>query len=120
MKMMEQIIVIAITLISAMMVAVAQYIFKKNMPIFHINMKGIKDIIYNKNLLLGIFIYFIALAVYLVALHYGQLSYVYPIFASSFIFIILISKYAIKETTDWKRIIGILLIVLGITIVALT
>jgi len=64
--------------------------------------------------------YLLGLAFYLVALSAGQLSIVYPVFASSFIFVTIISAVLFKERITTLRAIGILLVFLGITIVALS
>ena len=113
-------VIIGITLIAALLVAYAQYLFKKNIGDFHVQKSHFLRLLKNKSMLLGVTLYVISLLIYLVALHYGQLSFVYPTFASSFIFIALISKYVLREEMNLKRIAGILLIVLGIIMVALT
>ncbi len=112
--------IIGITLIAALFVAMAQYLFKKHIEQFDINKSHIIKLLKNRNMMLGVLLYIVSLLIYLVALHYGQLSFVYPTFASSFIFIALVSKYALKERLDAKRILGILLILIGIIMVALT
>ncbi len=117
---MDLLTVIAITLVAAIIVAVAQYQFKRNLEKFHFNKGHLIKLVKNKGILIGVGLYIISLLVYLVALHYGQLSFVYPTFASSFIFITLVSKYALKERVTLARACGILLILAGIAMVALT
>ncbi len=113
-------LVIAITTLSAFIVAVAQYIFKRSLGGFKFNTKGIFGVLSNKGVLLGIFIYFVSLGIYLTALSSGELSVVYPIFASSFIFVLIISAALLGEKINAFRITGVLLIVLGIALVAST
>lgn len=112
--------IISITLIAALLVAYAQYLFKRNIGDFNVQKSHFVRLLKNKKMIFGVMLYVVSLLIYLVALHYGQLSFVYPTFASSFIFIALISKYVLKEEMNLKRIAGILLIVLGIIMVALT
>lgn len=112
--------IISFTLISAMLAAFAQYLFKRSIKEFHLDRKGIISVFENREVLLAIIIYIIALAVYLQALRYGELSFVYPIFASVFVFVMIISKYKLKEPVGIARIAGTLLIILGIALTALT
>ncbi len=117
---MQEMLVIGITLLSAIMVAGAQYFFKKNLGAFTMSLGGILKVVRNRGVMVGIIIYALALVVYLVALRYGQLSYVYPVFASSFVFTMIVANYVLREKSDWKRVLGILITILGIAIVALT
>lgn len=112
--------IIAITLLAAMIVAVAQYQFKRNLEKFYLKKDYIIKLIKNKGIVIGVGLYIVSLAIYLIALSYGQLSFVYPTFASSFVFIALVSKYALKEEITLARACGILLILAGIVMVALT
>ncbi len=117
---MEAIAIIGITLFAALLASIAQYFFKKAMPHFKFNAKEILALFKNKTILLGILIYFIGLGIYLIALYHGQLSFVYPTFASSFVFTLLISKYMLGEKVNAARAIGIVLIVIGIIAIAFT
>lgn len=112
--------VVAITLLAAVIASFAQYLFKRAVPKFPANMKGVLSLFKNKLLMIGAAVYVVDLAIYLVALRYGELSFVYPIFASSFVFTLLLSKYGLKEPISAKRAIGVALVVVGIALVALT
>jgi len=112
--------VILFTLVAAALAASSQYFFKKALPRFRLNVKEVVSLIKDRMIIIGILIYLAALGFYLVALHSGALSFVYPTFASSFIFIMLISKYTLGERLGAKRIIGVLLIVVGIIVIAMT
>ncbi len=113
--------VIAITLVAALMAAAAQYLFKRNLRTFRFTVKGIISILERRQTVLGLGMYFVSLLIYLYALHATPiLSLVYPVFASSFVFVLLISKYALKERFSTARILGLALIVLGIALVALS
>lgn len=112
--------VIFITLVAALLVSFSQIMFKK----------GLKDRLHTrwdmlrlaKNRLIvgGILIYIVAFVIYLYALSSAELSFVYPTFAASFIFIAVLSSLFLKERLGVLRILGVVLIFLGIAIVAVT
>jgi len=107
--------VIPITLLSAAIAAFAQYQYKKGAA------KSVIKMFKDKNTLAGGVLYALSLAIYLYALHATPvLSFVYPIFASTFIFVLLISMFVLKEKPSVRRIAGILLIIAGITLISFT
>ncbi len=111
-------LVIFITLIAALIASFSQFLFKKNLVK---QLKGVKEIIgtlKNKYIVIGVAGYFLSLAVYLFALSNAPLSIVYPTFASTFIFITVISSVFLKEKLGARRIGGIALVFLGILIIA--
>lgn len=108
--------VVILTVIAAAIVAFAQYLFKKSVPKFKFNASGILSLITNRKVVVGVLIYMVGLVFYLTALGSGELSFVYPAFSSTFIFVILISHFALNEKTGYRRIFGVLLIILGITL----
>lgn len=112
--------VIALTLIAAAIVAYAQYVFKKGVHRFSFSAKGIASLAHNRLVVIGVIVYIIGLGFYLAALSSGQLSFVYPAFSSTFIFVILISHFFLKERISIARFAGIALIIIGIVIVSLT
>ncbi len=112
-------IVIFLTLIAAFLASIAQVIFKKNLP-KRVSFKGILALAKNKGIVLGLLIYLVSLVIYLFALNNAPLSFVYPTFASSFIFVALLSFFSIKEKFTGKMIAGIALIFIGILVVGIT
>ncbi len=116
----NEFVLIVTILVSALMAAIAQYIFKRNIPAFHVNRAGILSLIRNKFLIGGIAVYAASLVVYLFALRGGQLSFVYPTFASVFVFVLVISKFSLGEKINIYRIIGVALIIAGIAAIAAT
>ncbi len=112
--------VIAITLFSAFLASLAQIIFKKSLPQFKANIRDLIGLLKNKMILLGIVIYILSLPIYLFALRHGDLSFVYPTFASSFIFVLLLSRFFLHEEVSASRIFGIILVLAGIIIIAMT
>lgn len=112
--------IIAITLASAVIAAAAQYFYKKSIKKFEFNSKGLKILISNRGIWIGGILYIVSLVVYLKALSSGALSFVYPTFASTFVFVAFISHFALKEKISRMRVLGLTLIVLGVVLVALT
>ena len=110
--------VIGLTVISAAIVAYAQYVFKRGIHRFRLSVSGIISLVRNRMVIAGILIYVLGLVFYLVALGSGELSFVYPAFSSTFIFVILISHFALKERIGYARLAGIILIIAGIALVA--
>ncbi len=110
--------VIILTLIAAAVVAYAQYIFKKAVPKFKFNIQGLLGLLRNRQILVGTVVYTVGLVFYLLALSSGDLSFIYPAFSSTFIFVILISHFKLKEQITPTRVGGIALIILGIALVS--
>ena len=114
-------LIIFITLIAAVIVSFAQTLFKSELEKGKMTIpKIIKSLFTNKKILLGIAAYLGSLVIYLYALSKAPLSVVYPIFASSFIFVTLFSSVFLGERFPIYRSVGIALIFLGIVIVALS
>jgi uncharacterized membrane protein len=111
--------VIAVTVVSAAIVAGAQYLFKKGVPKFSASIAGILSLAHNRMVIAGIVVYVAGLLVYLVALGSEQLSFVYPAFSSTFIFVILISHFKLNERITTARLAGVALIIVGILLVSL-
>ncbi len=110
--------VVILTVIAAAIVAYAQYVFKKAIPKFRFNASEVFALARNRNVVLGILIYVVGLVFYLAALGSDQLSFVYPAFSSTFIFVILISHFKLKERISAMRFAGIALIIIGIVLVS--
>ncbi len=113
--------IIFITLVAALIVAVSQILFKHGIGGKEIKPKNLIPTLFrSKAVMVGVIGYLISLYVYLFALGRAPLSVVYPIFASSFIFVALLSTLFLKERLSAHRAIGIALIFMGIVVVALS
>jgi uncharacterized membrane protein len=113
-------LIIFITLIASLLASFSQILFKTGMTK---KLKSLSDIIHqleNRRVLLGFIGYASSLVVYLYALSNSQLSIVYPTFASTFIFVALLSAVFLKEKISMLRAMGIAVVFLGIAMVALT
>lgn len=112
-------VIIALTLAAAFIASISQLFFKRGVH-GSMTMKSVIKSVFKKGVLLGLFGYFISLVIYLYALSKGELSLVYPIFASSFIFTTLLSAFVLRERITLHRALGILLVFVGITIIAIS
>ena len=65
-------------------------------------------------ILLGIFFF-----LYLAALSWADLSFVLPLTALSYVFVALLAKFLLREDVSWYRWAGTMVIIVGITLVAL-
>lgn len=113
-------LVIFLTLIAALFTSFSQLLFKRGLNKRLNSIFEIISTLRNKTVFIGLCGYLVSFILYLIALSGSQLSVVFPIFASSFIFVTLISAKLLKEKIGVERILGIILIFAGILIVALT
>ena len=70
-------------------------------------------------LLFGLFLYGIGAALLILALRYGELSVIYPIFATNYVWVTLLSSYYFGEEIHLFKIIGIFAIVSGIALIGI-
>ncbi len=110
-------LVILITLVAALIASLAQLLFKRGLTKKLGSISDFIALLRNRNIMVGIVGYFASLAIYLYALGNGPLSFVYPIFASTFIFVFLVSTFMLHEKFSVRRASGVLLVFLGILIV---
>ncbi len=118
--MLSEVYIILLTTIAAAIAAASQYFLKSSVHKFRLSPSGIISLIKNRGVMAAIGLYFIGAVFYLLALDSGELSFVYSIFASTFIFVLLISYFALREKVGSTRLIGTALIVVGIMIIAIT
>jgi multidrug transporter EmrE-like cation transporter len=72
------------------------------------------SLIREKFVVLGIVLYVLATAVWLVVLSQEELSFAYPLVAIGYIFVAILGKILFKENLTFFRIFGIILIILGV------
>ncbi len=114
-------IIIFLTLFAALIASLSQIAFKASLGKSGLSVfKLIKKVFSDKMILLGLLGYAASLVIYLFALDHAPLSVVYPIFASSFIFVSLFSKFLLHEKISLIRYLGISIIFFGILIVAIS
>ncbi len=71
----------------------------------------------NPIVLLGLLMYGLSTIFWLVALSQKDLSYVYPFISLTFIIVLLLSHFVLKEQVSTARIVGTLIIISGLIIV---
>lgn len=80
----------------------------------------ISSIIRNYKIGLGILFMIFSLGVYMLALKGGQLSVLYPFASLSYVFVTINSKLFLKEKINTLKLSGIGLIIVGITLIAIS
>ncbi len=73
----------------------------------------IKDLIRNKYLLIGVVLYGISAVMFILALKGGELSVLYPLVATSYIWTTLLAKKVLKENINVYKWSGVALILIG-------
>lgn len=114
-------IIIFLTLLAAAIVSVSQITFKKAVGNKQLSIVGVFRLaLKSKKIWVGTAGYVIGLVVYLYVLSKAPLSVVYPLFASSFIFVLALSGFVLKEHVSSRRLIGVVVVVFGIVLIALS
>jgi drug/metabolite transporter (DMT)-like permease len=74
----------------------------------------------NRWFILGCVFYVIGTLFGIVALKWGDLSLVFPIVGLSYLWTFLLGVICLKENSNWKKILGVIAVVIGVTLVAIT
>jgi drug/metabolite transporter (DMT)-like permease len=106
--------VILLVLFCAFIATTGQIFFKLASKNFSLNpFTWIK----NPYFILGGLLYFLGAALFVYALKFGNLSILYPIIATSYIWVVLFAHFLLGESFPAFKWIGILMIILGIGII---
>lgn len=73
----------------------------------------------NWQVIIGLLLYSVSAVMFIVALKYGQLSILYPMIATSYIWVTLISALYLKEPVNIMNWAGVFLILVGIGLLAM-
>jgi drug/metabolite transporter (DMT)-like permease len=73
----------------------------------------------NPKVILGVGFTIVFFALFSWSLSWADLSYVQPLTALSFVFGVLIARYALGESVSWWRWVGVVVIIAGVTLVSL-
>ena len=68
----------------------------------------------------GLTLYFISSLFWLTSLRFFQLSFVYPLIATGYIVVMVLSYFFFKDQITWVRVMGVLLICAGVALIAQT
>ena len=108
---------IIIVFLSSFLGAAGQYYFKKGADaIAKISLMKL----FNKNIITAVILYLSGSVAYIIALPRGELSVLYPIVASNFIWVVLIAKIKLKEKLNFGKVTGLGLIIAGIILIGFT
>lgn len=106
--------IILIVLFCALLGAAGQVLFKLGSEELSFSIELLK----NWQLILGLACYGIATILFVVCLKHGNLSLLYPLIATSYIWVAIFSKILLGEAIPLTRWIGVGVILLGVAMVA--
>jgi len=86
-------------------------LFKRSSKDFRLNVIAILK---NKSFMLAVFLYLIATVLTIPAMKGNDLSIIYPMTATSYIWVAIFSKIFLKEKIKKTTVLGIVLIILGV------
>ena len=101
--------------------AIAQILFKVGISQVHRNslFEIFRQMVKNSYLITGILLYGMSFILWLFALRYLDISFMYPLLSLAYIAVVLMSVVFLKEEVHPTRWIGVLLIVIGAILVGL-
>ncbi|MDO8555667.1 MAG: EamA family transporter [Nanoarchaeota archaeon] len=102
------------TLFAAIIGSFGAISLKKGAATFNINIKGIFR---NPHVILGIFFYGLSILIFILALRYEHVSLLYPLVATAYVWISVLSIWLLKEKMNTWKWLGILFIVIGVSII---
>jgi uncharacterized membrane protein len=112
--------VIIIIIIGILFASFGQILWKVGMNeigvVSEISVEGITHIVLNPYIFGGLFSYGIGTLFWLIALSRAELSFVYPFIALTFVIIFMASFFLFHENISFQRILGALIIVIGIVV----
>jgi uncharacterized membrane protein len=116
--------VVFIILIGILFASLGQVFWKLGMnsigSIDSFSLVEIVKIFLNLYIILGLIMYGLGTVFWLIALSNKDLSYVYPFIALTFIIVLFFSKFLLHEEVGTYRIIGTLIIIIGLIVVVRT
>ena len=112
---MTQLWAILLTLFAAFLGSFGPIYIKKGTNNFRLN-----EIYNNYNLFIGFFMYGLSLLSFLVALTGGEVSVLYPIISTSYIWVALLSERKLNEKMNKHKWSGIFLIIVGVLTLTLS
>ncbi len=107
--------VLLLTALAAFVGSIGQLEFKRGADNLQFD---IKLLLTNYHLILAIAVYSVSTVFYVYALNKEQLSILYPIIATSYIWTLLFSKIFLKEPVGLTSWAGVFFILLGVTLIA--
>lgn len=112
---------IIVILIGILFASLGQVFWKIGMnsmgAIEKFSIPGILSMFFNPVVLIGLFMYGLSTIFWLIALSQKDLSYVYPFVSLTFIIVLFLSYFVLKEQIGTARIIGTTIIIIGLMVV---
>lgn len=108
---------VLLALLCTAIVSGAQIFLKKGSEQFSLAWPDILQQIYNYPLVAGALLYAVGAVFFLKAFKFGELSVVYPVMASSYVIVTLLSVYFLDESIGLQKWIGIGLITGGVILI---
>ncbi len=105
-----------LVLFTTLINAFAQVFYKKGANILVFDFYAL---ITNYPLITGAFLYFISAVLLVIALKYGELSVLYPVISTGFIWISFLSVYFFKEFMNIEKWTGVIVIIIGISFIGI-
>lgn len=106
-------LLILLVLFCALLGATGQIFFKLGSQNFNFDL----TLLTNWKLLIGLVLYGVATIIFIYALKFGNLSILYPIIATSYIWVAIFSVLFLNESFSPYKWIGVLLLIVGIIII---
>ena len=103
---------IALTVITTLFTSTAQVFYKLGAAKLEFD---ILALITNYELIIGVALYAIGAAILIIALKGGEVTVVYPIIATSYIWVTILSSSIFGEAVNIWKWLGVIVIILGIT-----
>ncbi|MEM4181806.1 MAG: EamA family transporter [Candidatus Pacearchaeota archaeon] len=111
---MEKYLLYLLVLFCALLGSLGQTFFKIASKDFSFSFNGL---FLNFHLILGIIFYGTSALLFVYSLKFGELSILYPIIATSYIFVTILSFIVFKESLNLYKILGVLAIIFGIWLI---
>ena len=109
---------IILTIFNSMLMVTGQTLWKLGATGKEVNTLGqLLRLFLSPYVLAGLMVYAFASVLWIYILNKGELSYVYPIQSTAFIFALIIGTTIFKEQLTASKIIGVLVICLGVIII---
>jgi len=108
---------ILLTLLCTLILSVGQILWKKGVYEKNFDTVGqVVQILFSVPVMIGIFLYGMATLIWLYVLSKNDISSVYPLFALSYFFVMILSAVFFNERVHSSNIFGVLIIIVGVYI----
>jgi uncharacterized membrane protein len=105
-----------LVVLGTLLAALGSFFMKKGSSKLSLN---IMQQIRNTNAILGIFLFLSSSVFYMFALKLEKLSIIYPMTSMTYVWVVFLSAFLLKEKFSYTRIAGVSLIILGIVLINL-